>query len=451
MKSSRLDRRTFLERVVLATTSPLFQPSFNAAQRGDRRPSRELAADLIIIGGGLGGCAAALAAARTGLRVIMTEETDWIGGQLTSQAVPPDENPWIEQHRRHAELSAFRDRRSATTTARNYPLTAEARANPRLNPGNGGVSRLCHEPRVGAGGPRGACSRPMSRQAGVAIMLRHTAVDADVDRRPRARRCTVRSLADRRGHRSARAALRGCDRAGRPAAADADGVRHRRRGAAATPASRTRRPRPSRRIMQAFTCCFAMDYLAGEDHTIDKPREYELLAGLRPALDAAVARQAAEPGLFAAATRSNRSPWASIRPSAQDGATVPLPPDRRPRRTSRPARIAGDITLVNWPQNDYWLGNLVERAGAEAARHMSSARSNSACRCSTGCRPRPPARRRDRLEGPAAAARHRRHGGRPGEVSLHPREPRGSRPSSRSLEQHVGTDARRSDGQGRPT
>ena len=26
---------------------------------------------------------------------------------------------------------------------------------------------------------------------------------------------------------------------------------------------------------QAFTCCFAMDYLAGEDHTIDKPRENE--------------------------------------------------------------------------------------------------------------------------------------------------------------------------------
>ena len=27
---------------------------------------------------------------------LLTEETDWIGGQLTSQAVPPDEHPWIE-------------------------------------------------------------------------------------------------------------------------------------------------------------------------------------------------------------------------------------------------------------------------------------------------------------------------------------------------------------------
>jgi NADPH-dependent 2,4-dienoyl-CoA reductase/sulfur reductase-like enzyme len=50
----------------------------------------------VIIGGGVGGCAAALAATQLGARVILTEETDWLGGQLTQQAVPPDENPWIE-------------------------------------------------------------------------------------------------------------------------------------------------------------------------------------------------------------------------------------------------------------------------------------------------------------------------------------------------------------------
>ena len=46
--------------------------------------------DLVIAGGGLGGVAAALAACRSGLRVALTEETDWVGGQLTQQAVPPD-------------------------------------------------------------------------------------------------------------------------------------------------------------------------------------------------------------------------------------------------------------------------------------------------------------------------------------------------------------------------
>ena len=58
--------------------------------------ARELAADVVVVGGGLGGCAAALAALRAGRTVILTEPTDWVGGQLTQQAVPPDEHPWIE-------------------------------------------------------------------------------------------------------------------------------------------------------------------------------------------------------------------------------------------------------------------------------------------------------------------------------------------------------------------
>jgi len=52
--------------------------------------------DILVIGGGTGGVAAALGALRLGKKVILTEETDWIGGQLTAQAVPPDEHPWIE-------------------------------------------------------------------------------------------------------------------------------------------------------------------------------------------------------------------------------------------------------------------------------------------------------------------------------------------------------------------
>jgi len=57
---------------------------------------REIGVDCAVVGGGTGGVAAALAAARLGASVVMTEETDWIGGQLTAQAVPPDEHPWIE-------------------------------------------------------------------------------------------------------------------------------------------------------------------------------------------------------------------------------------------------------------------------------------------------------------------------------------------------------------------
>ena len=69
----------------------------------------EMRADIVIVGGGTGGCAAALAAARSGCRVIMTEETAWIGGQLTSQAVPPDEHRWIESFGCTRSYRTFRD------------------------------------------------------------------------------------------------------------------------------------------------------------------------------------------------------------------------------------------------------------------------------------------------------------------------------------------------------
>lgn len=103
--------------------------------------------DLAIIGGGVGGCAAALAAAEAGIRVVLTEETDWIGGQLTSQAVPPDEHGWIERFGCTAKYRSFRER-VRQYYRYHYPLLEEVAADPRLNPGNGWVSPICHEPRV---------------------------------------------------------------------------------------------------------------------------------------------------------------------------------------------------------------------------------------------------------------------------------------------------------------
>ena len=56
----------------------------------------EMKADIVVVGGGMGGCATALAACRNGMNVILTEETDWIGGQVSQRGVPPDEHKWIE-------------------------------------------------------------------------------------------------------------------------------------------------------------------------------------------------------------------------------------------------------------------------------------------------------------------------------------------------------------------
>src|SRR5690606_14960625 len=80
-------------------------------------------------------------------RVILTEATHWLGGQLTNQAVPPDEHPWIEEYGATASYRALRE--GIRTYYRDYlPLTESAKACRELNPGNGSVSRICHDPRV---------------------------------------------------------------------------------------------------------------------------------------------------------------------------------------------------------------------------------------------------------------------------------------------------------------
>lgn len=120
----RVARREFLQQAgALALLAP-------------RAAAQERRAGVAVIGGGFGGVAAALAALRQGARVVLTEETDWIGGQVTSQAVPPDEHSWIESH---GCTRAYRQYRLAIREyyRQHYPLTEAARATIQLNPGNG--------------------------------------------------------------------------------------------------------------------------------------------------------------------------------------------------------------------------------------------------------------------------------------------------------------------------
>jgi hypothetical protein len=113
-----------------------------------REPRSELPAEVLVIGGGLGGVAAALAACDAGRRVCLTEETDWIGGQATSQGVSAlDENRYIETTGGTRSYQAFR-RAIRDWYRRNAKLRPEAAANEHLDPGQAWVSRLCFEPKV---------------------------------------------------------------------------------------------------------------------------------------------------------------------------------------------------------------------------------------------------------------------------------------------------------------
>ena len=53
--------------------------------------------DVVVVGAGSGGVSAAIQAARQGRSVALLEETDWIGGQMTSAAVPTMDEGWANR------------------------------------------------------------------------------------------------------------------------------------------------------------------------------------------------------------------------------------------------------------------------------------------------------------------------------------------------------------------
>lgn len=112
--------------------------------------SREVATQVVIVGGGVGGVAAALALGDAGVRCLVLEPSGWIGGQLTNQAVPADENRWVESFGATRSYARFR-----SLVRRHYrsheSLTPDAMADDALNPGGGWVSRLCCSPRIAHG------------------------------------------------------------------------------------------------------------------------------------------------------------------------------------------------------------------------------------------------------------------------------------------------------------
>jgi hypothetical protein len=335
-------------------------------------------ADILVVGGGLGGVAAALAALRRGHAVIMTEETDWLGGQLTAQGVPPDEHAWIEQFgctRTYRELrEAIRDH-----YRRWYPLTTAARRQRDLNPGQGRVSRLTHEPHVAAVvlesliGPYTAAGR-------LRVFRGHRPVAAEVD-----------------GDRIASVTTRGRD--GRTLTVEAPyvldatelgdllpltGAEHVTGSEAATATGEPSAPEHARPDnVQAFSWVFAVDHREGEDHTIDRPADYGYWSAYQPPFwpDRMLSLVAPDPRTLEIVPRTfvpNRSDVPVIADQSKDPGDKDLWVFRRilARQTFEPGYADSDITLVNWPMIDYLDGSLLGDA-ADVERHLRASRRQS--------------------------------------------------------------------------
>ena len=233
-------------------------------------PHREWYAEILIVGASFGGVSAALAAARAGRRVVLTEETGWIGGQATAQGVPLDEHPWIERYGSSESYRQFR-RNVREYYRRNYPLTVQSRADRAFNPGAGWVSALCFEPKVGRAGLEELLA-PYHAAGSVLLLLYHrpVAVEADGDL---IRAVTLQST--RSGDLLTVAGDYVLDATDLGELLELGSVEHvigaEARAETGEP-SAAEHADPLRQ--QGFTHLVAVDYRPGEDHIIEPPAEY---------------------------------------------------------------------------------------------------------------------------------------------------------------------------------
>ncbi|MEU6998037.1 FAD-dependent oxidoreductase [Nonomuraea sp. NPDC046570] len=337
----------------------------------------ELSADAVVVGGGLGGVAAALALLRAGRSVIMTEEYDWLGGQLTSQAVPPDEHSWVERFGVTASYRALRDGIRDYYRAY-YPLTERSRAWRELNPGAGHVSRLCHEPRVAVAVIESMLA-PYRGAGRLRVLQPYRPVGAEVD----GDRVSAVHLAHRDdgGERVTVCAPYVLDATETGELLPLTGTEYVTGFEAQGDTGEPSAPAAAQPLnMQAVSVCFAMDHVDG-DHTIDRPAAYDYWRDYQPPFwgDRLLSWRSPHPRTLELVERSF-TPNPDDDPLLVDADQRVNPGDanlwtfRRiaARRNFTDGAYPSDITLVNWPMIDYLDGPVIDVP--DAAQHVQAAR-----------------------------------------------------------------------------
>jgi len=325
-------------------------------------------ADVIVIGGSLGGTLAALAAAKQGLHVILTEPTDWLGGQLTSQAVPPDEHRWIEQGiGAPGTFIEFRER-VREYYRNNYPLTEEALTNPILNPGNGWVSRLAHEPKIALQVLEDMLAVYVNTQR-IEVLYQTVPVEVDVEH-DMIRSITVNRLGHYRPKYTTLIGqyyLDGTDEGDLLPMSGTEYV------SGAESRSQTDEPHALEEAdpldMQSITHVAAVDYIEGGNFTIDKPEEYEFWRQYTPSFSE-------YPILSWYATDANDTTKLkefTLLPNEQ-GVTSLWDYRRIVDPSIWTEKLSAEVSLLNWAMNDYYAGPVTGVPLQERMPNLESAR-----------------------------------------------------------------------------
>ena len=119
-----------------------------------------------------------------------------------------------------------------------------------------------------------------------------------------------------------------------------------------------------------------MDYLKGEDHTIEKPTDYSFWRDYVPKLTPSWTGSLLNWSMCDPKTLGKRDAYFDPNPDAPQRPGLNLWTYRRIADQSNflPGTYRSSITLVNWPQNDYWLVDLVTASAGESKDYLRKAK-----------------------------------------------------------------------------
>ena len=320
--------------------------------------------EILIAGGGTGGVAAALAAARAGRRVVLLEETDWLGGQMTAQGISAlDEHEHIEAFGGTASYEKFR----ALLRDRYRSRAGVAGQRPDFNPGACWVTRLAFEPHVAVGVIEQMLQPHV--EAGRLVIHRRTKTVAATTEGDRVTTVTAMGLEDGRLRRFHPELTIDATELGD--LLPLCGVEHVV-GAETTGKTGEEQAQPVEarpHCVQSFTYPFACERCGdNERHVIPRPEKYEHYRSAQP--------YSLRIEVHGGEIYGEASGWLEYRlydrmPGTKGGLWTY-------RRLLDQATFAGsishDVTMFNWPGNDYRDRSILDCSPLEVAKALQDAK-----------------------------------------------------------------------------
>jgi hypothetical protein len=320
--------------------------------------------EVLVVGGGTGGVAAALAAARAGRQVVLLEETDWLGGQMTAQGVSAlDEHEHIEAFGGTASYYSFR----ALLRDHYRPLADPAAQRADFNPGACWVTRLAFEPHVAVDVIE-QLLRPHVEAGRLTIHRRMKAVAATMAG-DRIAAVVAMGLDDRRLLRfHPQLVIDATEIGDLLPLCEAEYVLGAETVAQTGEAqAQPLEPRPQ--CVQSFTYTFACERRdSGERHVIPEPEKYRHYRAAQP--------YSLRIEVHGGEIYGETSGWLDYRlydtlPGTKGGLWTYR---RLLDRESFGGRVAHDLTLFNWPGNDYRDRSILDATPLDAARALQDAK-----------------------------------------------------------------------------